>query len=59
MTEEECTALFDQDLAKVMQNLQPTISGFRYMSDCHRAALINLCFNLGISGLGKFTKQIG
>lgn len=55
---DEVIALFDYDIKKVMTGLKKRINNFNEMPENYRAVLINMAFQMGVSGLLGFKKML-
>jgi GH24 family phage-related lysozyme (muramidase) len=58
ITDAECTALFDQDLAKVMQGIRQRISYFDALAEKYQVVIINMVFQMGIDGVLAFKNTL-
>lgn len=57
ITEEEADHLLENDLKRAFNELSEFWPNVRLIGNARRDALINMCFNLGISRLKKFKKM--
>jgi lysozyme len=51
----EAMFLLDDDMAEVQQQVAQNIAFYGRLSEARQAVLLDLCFNLGLVGLLKFT----
>jgi len=58
ITQEEAEKYLDQDMAAAEKHCQMQIPFFNGLDDVRKAVLIDMCFNLGISGLSGFRKTL-
>lgn len=58
ITREEALMLAENDIIRVEQELDATLPWWREMSERRQQALANMCFNLGIQRLLKFTNTL-
>ena len=58
ITEEEAEFLLMNDIKRVQQELRANFEWFGLISTARQGALINMCFNLGITRLLGFKKMI-
>ena len=58
LTEDEAEILLRNDVAKVVEDLQEGILCWHKLNDARKAVLINMMFNLGVSGFYGFRKFI-
>ena len=58
ITEAEAMAMLDNDISRVMSQLEKALPWFKGSSASIRRALGNMCFQLGINGLLKFQKML-
>jgi lysozyme len=58
LTEGEIDVLLEHDIARCMSELDTKVPWWRNMSDARQRALLDMCFNLGISRLLLFKKAI-
>ena len=54
----EANFMLENDIAKVVQQLDKAISWWRSMSENRQRVLCNMAFNLGIAGLLKFNNTL-
>lgn len=58
ITKYEAEILLTHDVAAIIDQLSQSIDGWRCLDGPRKAVLINMAFNLGVSGLMKFKKTI-
>ena len=58
ITEEEATYLLENDIDKVVNQLDYKLPWWRGLSDARQRALANMCFQMGINGLLKFKRML-
>lgn len=58
ITEAECTALFEQDLAKVTRGIQQRMPYFDALTEKYQVVIINMVFQMGIDGVLKFKNTL-
>ncbi len=58
ITKEEAMILLDNDIDEFKFALEETYDWFENLSESRQAVIINMAFNLGMSGFGKFKKMI-
>jgi lysozyme len=56
ITHDESLYLFNNDLRRVLKDLTTYFPWYESLTPVRQAAMINLCFNLGIANLSKFKK---
>ena len=54
ITQVQCDAYFQQDLAVAISGCRRLLSTFDALPDAAQAVLVNMCFNMGAGGLGEF-----
>lgn len=59
ITRDEAMYLLDRDIARCVKDLDRSLPWWRDLSDARQNALVNMCFNLGISRLCKFERMLG
>jgi len=57
ITSHEADLLLHQDISDCIRTLQRNFSDYYDLSDVRRAVLLDMCFNLGWTGLSKFQKM--
>lgn len=55
----EAHFMLENDICRVMKELDEMLPFWRDLSPVRQAAIVNMAFNLGTTGLTKFTKTIG
>lgn len=55
----ESQFMLENDIVRIIKELDTMLPFWRELSDVRQAALINMAFNLGTFGLSRFTKTIG
>ena len=58
LTEKEASYLLQNDLTRVSYELSKKIECFHKLSDCRKAVLINMGFQMGIKGLMNFKQTL-
>lgn len=58
ISEKEAMVLLDNDIAEFTFALEETYDWFEGLGENRQAVIINMAFNLGMSGLGKFKNMI-
>ncbi len=58
LSDEEIAFLLDNDISRKTVDLDTHLPWWRDLDDVRQRALLNLCFQLGISGLLGFTKTL-
>lgn len=58
ITEAEAVTLLDNDIVKHEKDLDRAEPWWRGRPECIQRALLNMCFNMGISRLGGFKKML-
>lgn len=58
LTKDEALYLMQQDIARARTDLVASFAWFADLDPIRQAALIDLCFNVGISGLLGFKKMV-
>lgn len=58
ISEDEAMYLLDNDINRVFHELKNNFDWFQQINTARKAALMNVCFNIGISSLKKFKKMI-
>lgn len=58
ISEKEAMVLLDNDIAEFTFALEETYDWFEDLSENRQAVIINMAFNLGMSGFGKFKNMI-
>ena len=58
ITKEEAMILLDNGIDEFKFALEETYDWFENLSESRQAVIINMAFNLGMSGFGKFKKMI-
>lgn len=58
LTDEEADMLLDNDIKRVMAEMDDKMLWWRGESDMRKRALVNMAFNLGVNGLLKFKKAL-
>lgn len=58
ITTDEATFLLDNEVGRVIQQLENNIPWFLELDDTRQHVLINMCFNLGIHGLLGFKNTL-
>lgn len=58
ITESEARTLLENDIAKVCDDLDRNIPGWRDWTDARQRALVNMVFNMGIGGVLKFSDML-
>ncbi len=58
ISEEESSFMLDNDILRVHDELRMYFVWYPYISEARKAALIDMCFNLGISRFTKFKKML-
>lgn len=56
ISHDESLYLFNNDLRRVLKDLTTYFPWYESLTSVRQAAMINLCFNLGIANLNKFKK---
>jgi len=55
----EAKFMLENDIVRIMRELDTILPFWRELSPTRQAALINMAFNLGTFGLSRFTKTVG
>lgn len=58
ISREEAEVLLGHDLARVQRELAEQLPWTRQLDAVRHAVLVDMCFNLGITGLRKFTRTL-
>ncbi len=58
ITESEAAFMLDNDILRVHEEMRMNFTWYPHISEVRKAALIDMCFNLGISRFKKFKKMI-
>jgi len=58
ITSREAISLLSNDIIRVTEELKTKFIWFKYLSDNRQMAMIDMCFNLGITRFSKFKKMI-
>lgn len=58
ITEEEAEGMLLSDLAEIEHELTRTYPWYRHLSEPRQAVLISMAYNLGMTGLSKFTGML-
>lgn len=58
ITEEEAMILLHNDISEVKSGLKDKYNWFDDLDEKRQSVIINMAFNLGMSGFGKFKKMI-
>lgn len=56
LSDEQIAALLRQDLEKAMAGVAALVPGWSALTPPRRRALVDMAFNLGVGGLGKFSR---
>lgn len=59
VTEEEAEELLTDEVANCISSCKVIVPGFSNLSRGRQRAMVDMCFNLGPSGLGKFKVMLG
>ncbi|MBL4774465.1 MAG: glycoside hydrolase family protein [Mariprofundus sp.] len=58
ITKDEALTLLHNDITEVEDALNETYDWFKYLDEARQAVVINMAFNLGMHGFGKFKNMI-
>ena len=58
LSEDEIDFLLNNDIKRCRQELECHFDWFKELDDVRQDAMINLCFNIGITSLKKFSKAL-
>ena len=58
LSDDEVVYMLDNDIARCDRELLDNFSWYSSLNRCRQDAMINLCFNLGITRLKKFKKAL-
>lgn len=58
LSEEECRYLLANDIRRTAEDLDRELAWWRSLSPARQRVMLNMCFNLGITGLGKFKNTL-
>ena len=58
LSEDEIDFLLNNDIKRCRQELEFHFDWFKELDDVRQDAMINLCFNIGITSLKKFSKAL-
>ena len=58
ITKEEALALMRNDVKQCIRELERSLPFFRFENQVRKDALVNMCFNLGLTRLLRFKKMI-
>ena len=58
LSSDEIDYLLSNDIKRCQQELEFNFDWFKELDDVRRDAIINLCFNIGVTSLKKFSKAI-
>lgn len=58
LSSDEIDYLLSNDIKRCQQELEFNFDWFKELDDVRRDAMINLCFNIGVTSLKKFSKAI-
>ena len=59
ITKFEAEQLLTHDVSGVIMQLSEAIDGWHCLNEARKAVLVNMAFNMGVSGLMKFKKTLG
>lgn len=58
LSSDEIDYLLSNDIKRCQQEMEFNFDWFKELDDVRRDAMINLCFNIGVTSLKKFSKAI-
>lgn len=58
LTEAQATRILEDDAARVWKAVSGLVTCFDTLTDARQAVLINMAFNIGWAGLGRFEKML-
>lgn len=58
ISEDECTALLQNDIAKVLAQLDRSLPWWRKLDPVRQRVLVNMAFNMGMTGLLTFKNTL-
>lgn len=58
ISEQEAVKLLDNDIDKCVRDVESKISSYGKLSEPRQHVLLDMCFNMGINGLLKFTNML-
>jgi lysozyme len=59
ITKFEAELLLNHDVAGVIMKLSTAVDGWHFLNEARKAVLVNMAFNMGVSGLLAFKKTLG
>lgn len=58
ISQQEAEYLLENDILAVCSELEKTLPIFTSLSEKRKQVLVNMAFNIGVAGLGKFNKML-